>query len=174
MTEGTTGILFFEEYFGFMDDLTPEQFYEFMQLIRDLRFNGVDKDPAEVEDKSVRLVWRSVRPSILKSAKNAKDHKKRNETIKEEPIVEEAPLPTISTPTEEKTEIQRPVFTDKEELKNYYRNELLGVYDREGYAAFKEMKDKFQEDSFSGLTCDETLKVVNDVIHTIRAIERAS
>ena len=72
MNKGTTGIVFFEEYFDYMDDFSPEQYYGFMQLIRNLRFKGIDTDPADVEDRGIRLAWRSIRPSILKSTTNAK------------------------------------------------------------------------------------------------------
>ena len=80
MNKGTTGIVFFKDYFDYMDDLSPEQYYQFMGLIRDLRFEGKDVKPEEVEDKSVRLAWRSVRPSILKSSTNAKRYQKEEVT----------------------------------------------------------------------------------------------
>lgn len=84
------GITFFQEYFDYMDDMTPDQFYEFMGLIRDLRFNGVDTKPQEVEDKSVRIAWRAVRPVVLKSTTNAKAYEKRAKpqvNKEDEPIV---------------------------------------------------------------------------------------
>ena len=86
------GIVFFEEYFNFMDDLTPEQFCEFMRLIQNLRFKGIDTKVEDVEDRDVRLVWRSVRPSILKSRNNAKDYEKKNKPKQEEPAIEVSEL----------------------------------------------------------------------------------
>lgn len=90
-----------------MDDMTPEEFYEFMGLIRDLRFNGVDKKPEEIENKVVRLAWRATRPSIQKSAKNAKDHEKRkkdgnNKEVDNRPIpnCDLEPVPTFKTEDE--------------------------------------------------------------------------
>ena len=92
------GIVFFEEYFEFMDDMTPEQYYEFMSLIRNLRFNGIDTKPEEVTDKVVRLAWRSVRPSIKKSKRNADDHnKKKQREQQEEPQVSTLPVEEQTT-----------------------------------------------------------------------------
>lgn len=82
------GMIFFEEYFDYMDDMTPEQYYQFMGLIRDLRYNGVDTNVNDVEDRIVRLAWRAVRPSIMKSLENAKGYEKRKEKVEEaEPVV---------------------------------------------------------------------------------------
>lgn len=79
------GIVFFEEYFDYMEDMTPEQYYQFMGLIRDLRFSGADTDPNLVNDKVVRLAWRAVRPSVLKSTRNASNYeKKQRRTINEQ------------------------------------------------------------------------------------------
>lgn len=73
--------MFFEEYFEYMDDMTAEQYYQFMKLIRDVRFKGCDKDPSEIDDKTVRLAWRAIRPSVLKSARNARDYRKNKEKL---------------------------------------------------------------------------------------------
>jgi len=95
------GIVFFEEYFEFMDDMTPEQYYEFMGLIRNLRFNGIDTKPEEVTDKVVRLAWRSVRPSIKKSKRNADDHnKKKQREQQEEPQVSTFTEPVATNPVD--------------------------------------------------------------------------
>lgn len=75
------GIVFFEEYFGYMDDMTPEQYCQFMGLIRDLRFSGADTDPNSIEDKVVRLAWRSVRPSVLKSTRNAVNYERKQSVV---------------------------------------------------------------------------------------------
>ena len=79
-----TGMMFFEEYFDYMDDMTPEQYYQFMGLIRDLRYNGVDTDANMVEDKIVRLAWRAVRPSVMKSLANAKHYGEKKGKGKED------------------------------------------------------------------------------------------
>lgn len=85
--------MFFEDYFDYMDDMTPEQFYEFMGLIRDARFNSIDTNPNEIKDKDVRLAWRAVRPSILKSGRNARHHNKKQAEQEAEPIDVEEPTP---------------------------------------------------------------------------------
>ena len=70
-------MIFFEEYFDYMDDMTPEQYCQFMTLIKDLRFNNKDVHPEEITDKVVRLAWRAVRPSVLKSTTNARGYERR-------------------------------------------------------------------------------------------------
>lgn len=77
------GIVFFKEYFDYMDDLTPEQFFELMGMIRDLRYNDIDTPPESVSDRSVRLAWRALRPSVAKSARNAKDYENRKQNESE-------------------------------------------------------------------------------------------
>lgn len=78
----TEGMVFFREYFDYLDDLTPEEFVELMKMIRDLRYNDKDTPVEEVEDRMVRLAWRAVRPSVLKSARNAKDYQNKKEKKK--------------------------------------------------------------------------------------------
>lgn len=88
----TKGMIFFEDYFNYMDDMTPEQFYQFMGLIRDLRYRGIDTDANEIEDKIVRLAWRSVRHSVAKSKKNSDNYesnKNKQQTKNEDMYVGE-------------------------------------------------------------------------------------
>lgn len=82
-------MVFFEEYFEYMDDMTPEQFYQFMGLIRDLRYKGIDTEAKDIEDKDVRLAWRAVRPSVKKSLQNAKDYKKKQKQAETTPNYED-------------------------------------------------------------------------------------
>lgn len=96
----TDNITFFKEYFDFMDDMTPEEFYEFMGLIRDLRFNDIDTKPEEVENKTIRLAWRCIRPSIIKSRRNARVYEKKKQTKTEQ---KEEEVSTY-TPTEDITD----------------------------------------------------------------------
>ena len=128
------GIVFFEEYFDFMDDMTPEEFYEFMGLIRDLRFNGVDTKPEEVNNKVVRLAWRSVRPTVLKSARNARDYEgKKGQKPKqgqEEQVDNSIPTYDISNNEKEKAkEEEVSTYTRKitdEDLEKIYEAEFKG------------------------------------------------
>jgi hypothetical protein len=72
----------FKEQFDYLDVLTPVQFYELFRMIRDLRFNGVDTDPKDVEDLMLRGIWISLRTQVLTSARNARKYKKRQENKK--------------------------------------------------------------------------------------------
>ena len=129
------GIVFFEEYFDFMDDMTPEEFYEFMGLIRDLRFNGVDTKPEEVNNKVVRLAWRSVRPSVLKSARNARDYEgnkgQKPKQGQEEQVDNSIPTCDISNDNKEKAKEET-----KEETMVYKLSSKPKVDENNGY--FKE------------------------------------
>lgn len=90
-----------------MEDMTPEEFCEFMRLIRDLRFKGIDTKPEQVENKSVRLAWRSVRPVVMKSTQNAKDYRKKQQAKSEAEIEVSTytPHPTNIPPMEEEFDI---------------------------------------------------------------------
>ena len=132
------GMIFFEDYFNYMDDMTPEQFYQFMGLIRDLRYKGIDKDANEIEDKVVRLAWRSVRHSVGKSKKNAEDYDKRKKKEQEE---------NVSVYSEPKA----PNYDSKiEEAKQFYRE---GREDKAIYIV-NQLKNK------SGYTFDELMEMV--------------
>lgn len=100
--------MFFEEYFEYMDDMTAEQYYQFMKLIRDVRFKGCDKDPSEIDDKTIRLAWRAIRPSVLKSARNARDYRKNKEKLSkaDEPV---ATIQVEEVQTETKPQTQEPI-----------------------------------------------------------------
>lgn len=124
------GMIFFEEYFDYMDDMTPEQYYQFMCLIRDLRYNSIDTDVNEVEDKVVRVAWRAVRPSVLKSMRNAKDYANRKGNNNEEPEV------STYTPTEEE---MKEILTEDDNKAN------MGNYI--GY--IKEERKQFKSDELS-------------------------
>lgn len=135
-----------------MDDMTPDEFCEFMSLIRDLRFNGVDTKPEEVNNKAVRLAWRSVRPVVLKSTSNAKDYenkKKPKEKKQEEPAkpVEAVKvLPTVTIPAAQTMD-----YDD-------YLEELSKVEDTKG----KQSRERMMNDTYYPYGAFE--RVYNDYI----------
>lgn len=99
-------IAFFEEYFNYMDDLNPEQYFQFMTLIRNLRWKGIDTLPENVTDKDVRLAWRSIRPSIAKSRRNASDFQNRNNSMEpNKDFEEEKP---VDVPQESEKPVEQP------------------------------------------------------------------
>lgn len=98
-------IAFFEAYFEYMDDLNPQQFYELMDCIRRTRWNGETIDPSTIKDKDVRLTWRSLKPAIEKSRRNAQDY--QDKEAKNNPIDESKKEDDTEIPTEpQKPEIQ--------------------------------------------------------------------
>ena len=77
MTTNSEGIMIFKDTLEYlMDDyLTAEQFAELMKLIYQTRWgDGVDEK--SIADKEVRLVWKTLKHSVLKSARNARHHNK--------------------------------------------------------------------------------------------------
>lgn len=123
-----------------MDDMTPEEFCEFMRLIRDLRFNSIDTKPEEVENKNIRLAWRSVRPAVIKSIANARNYTKRKEKeeAKKQPIQEIEPNqdfdPQFSNPAvmeepkQHKTKDNRTIEEKRADWKAAYDNGRKDVY----------------------------------------------
>lgn len=93
-------IAFFEEYFNYMDDLNPEQYFQFMTLIRNLRWKGIDTLPEDVTDKDVRLAWRSIRPSIAKSRRNHGDleNRRSNNDLQPNEDFDNKPVEPTNTP----------------------------------------------------------------------------
>lgn len=145
------GITFFKEYFDYMDDMTPEQYCKFMRMIRDLRFDGIDTLPEDVEDKVVRLAWRAVRPVVQKSTRNAKNYgDRKNKTEKEEePQDDSQPIPKCDlddTPyfSTENELLAYVLRTDEDSGKEAAMETLKAVCDR-SQIDFKKMKKEFLE-----------------------------
>lgn len=89
-------------YMAFMPDwrehkkeLTPEQWYELEDYMFMLRFDNIDTDPSTIEDKEIRIIWRSVRTSLLKIIRNY-NYKKKSKGKKDIESNEE-----FDTPQEE-------------------------------------------------------------------------
>lgn len=127
-----------------MEDMTPEEFCEFMRLIRDLRFKGIDTKPEQVENKSVRLAWRSVRPVVMKSTQNAKDYRKKQQA-KSEAEIEVSTYtaqPTNILPMEEEFDIPQDF---NPEFSNYVGEEKEQSIDTNGK---EEWLESLREDKY--------------------------
>ena len=160
MDKGTTGILFFKEYFEYMDDFSPEQFYEFMGLIRDLRFNGIDTNPEEISDKYVRLAWRSVRPSIKKSAKNAKDHqKKQSKQETQTAVIPTCDIQADDLPTEVQKEPEN-VVNEPSTMEEYVN--MLVSAGKTGIGEWAHVRENFMRYMDTGLTENQKTEVVKE------------
>ena len=124
--------------------MTPEEYYEFMTLIRNLRFKGIDTKPEDVENKYIRMAWRAVRPSVLKSIRNARTYEnKKNKEQEQEPQVStytDTPLPPSPSRPKPPTSIKEPDYEnmDMGEIAEY----LYGIYlAKTDNAVYKEMND---------------------------------
>lgn len=76
------GIMIFKDTMEYLIDglLTPEQFAELMQLIYHTKW-GEGVDEKTITDKQVLLVWKTLKHTIIKSVKNAKQYAKKQQEI---------------------------------------------------------------------------------------------
>ena len=83
MANKEKGIMIFKDTFEYLmdGDLTGEQFAELMRLIYQLRW-GDGVDDSKIEDKDVKLIWRTLKHTVQKSKTNAKQYQKNNADIK--------------------------------------------------------------------------------------------
>lgn len=105
---------FMPDWREYKKDLTPEQWYELEDYMFQLRFDNIDTDPSSIQDKEIRLVWRSIRPQLKKIIRNYnyKQKSKNNQDIQpntefeitpNEPVKTEEypnPQPKIESPSE--------------------------------------------------------------------------
>lgn len=78
-------ITIFKEVYDYYYDgeLTKEQFADLMLLHYQVMWgNGVEVN--DIQDKEVRMIWRTLQHTVKKSAKNAKDYDKRKENAENE------------------------------------------------------------------------------------------
>lgn len=82
MANKEKGIMIFKDTFEYLmdGDLTGEQFAELMRLIYQLRW-GDGVDDSKIEDKDVKLIWRTLKHTVQKSKTNAKQYQKNNADI---------------------------------------------------------------------------------------------
>ena len=122
-------ITIFKEVFDYYYDgeINKEQFADLMLLHYQVMWgNGVEVK--EIEDKDVRMIWRTLQHTVKKSAKNAKDYDKRkqNKETENKPVltpqnneddnlyqpIEESSLNSLKTPVN--TEFDIPTVEVKE------------------------------------------------------------
>lgn len=94
---------FMPDWWEYKKELTPEQWYELEDYMFQLRFNGIDTETETIQDKEVRLIWRTIRAQLKKIIRNYnyKIKSKGNTDILpntefEETPVEEVKIPSVS------------------------------------------------------------------------------
>lgn len=72
-----SGIMIFQDTFDYLmdNDLTEHEFCEIMRSIYQVRWKNQKPDESEMS-KNVRLVWKTLKHSIYKSAQNARQYEK--------------------------------------------------------------------------------------------------
>lgn len=86
-------ITIFKEVYDYYykGELTKEQFADLMLLHYQVMWgNGVEAE--DIQDKEVRIIWRTLQHTVKKSAKNAKDYDKRKENAETENKANLSPL----------------------------------------------------------------------------------
>ena len=144
--------------------MSPVQFYEFMDLIRDARFKGIDTHPEEVKDKEVRMAWRAVRPSVLKSARNARYYNKSNQEPEEQVSTYAEPMVNV--------EIEKPAAPQVSETipKAAPKTESIPAFGTQGefvdyLVDYRKTHNKFDTEMFRNYRCREYGFNIDDVIN---------
>ena len=141
-------------YMAFMPDwrehkkeLTPEQWYELEDYMFMLRFDNIDTDPSTIEDKEIRIIWRSVRTSLLKIIRNY-NYKKKSKGKKDIESNEE-----FDTPQEENNNatMQDWITLRNKTLKAFVTafEEKLNVSIKQNYKNYKLLKSHMLQIIFS-------------------------
>lgn len=119
---------FMPDWWEYKKELTPEQWYELEDYMFQLRFNGVDTETSTIQDKEIRLIWRTIRAQLKKIIRNYnyKNKGKGNSIIEINTEFEQTPVEEVKTPS-----LQKDKEDDRAEL--YERavdgviNELINI-----------------------------------------------
>lgn len=95
------GFKLWESDYEVIQEMTDLEKAEYLTIMCEFYFEGVEVNPKDIESKTVRLAWKSRKPVLEKSRRNAKDYSNR-QTIQnkapEEPLKDENKeviIPTI-------------------------------------------------------------------------------
>lgn len=99
-------ITIFKEVFNYYydGDITKEQLADLLLLHYETRW-GDGVEVKDIQDKDVRMIWRTLQHTVVKSVRNAKDYENRksnktNDLKPSEPVVEQIPQPVENKPVE--------------------------------------------------------------------------
>ena len=70
--------VFHKEWYELRKNMSKNAWYELEDLMMQLRWEGIDTDPKDVKNKTVRNAWISIRSKINDSIDNLKRKKKQN------------------------------------------------------------------------------------------------
>lgn len=108
-------ITIFKEVFDYYyyGEITKEQLADLLLMHYETRWgNGVDVK--EIEDKDLRMIWRTLQHSVIKSTKNAKQYEKQQnkKSALQNTVGDEFNIPQVANniPSNEETE-NKPVLT---------------------------------------------------------------
>lgn len=99
-------ITIFKEVFNYYydGDITKEQLADLLLLHYETRW-GDGVEVKDIQDKDVRMIWRTLQHTVVKSVRNAKDYENRksnktNDLKPSEAVVEQIPQPVENKPVE--------------------------------------------------------------------------
>lgn len=156
-------IFIFKEQFDYLDILSPEQFYELFRMIRDLRFNGKDIKVKDIDDVTLKGIWVSLRPQILKSARNARFQRNKQEPQPEPQNPQSLPTPVVETPQPQPVKPKPiPAPTQREQdLEMMFRAKLKQGQNRKWVTDYNDIIDAVNADMGFAEWLDYMFKTFN-------------
>lgn len=140
MANKEKGIMIFKDTFEYLmdGDLTGEQFAELMRLVYQLRW-GDGVDDSKIEDKDVKLIWRTLKHTVQKSKTNAKQYQKNNTDI--QPNTDFQNEVPDKIPSVQLEEIQKEEESQKEFQKDFEDavNQVIEVAAKQEQGLFSEV-----------------------------------
>lgn len=78
------GIIIFKDTFEYYKEgeLNAKQFSELMMLIYSTRWEDKVIEDKDIKDTKIRLIWKTLKHSVIKSKNNSNNNKKKKETNK--------------------------------------------------------------------------------------------
>lgn len=129
------GFKLWESDYEVLQEMTDSEKAEYITIMCEFYFDGVEVEPKEIESKTVRLAWKARRPVLDKSRRNAKDYSNRvdiQNKAQEEPFKEEGDKDIIKDDKVSKiaqNEVVQPDLSNEaNDILDLYENELYGAY----------------------------------------------
>ena len=165
MANKEKGIMIFKDTFEYLmdGDLTGEQFAELMRLIYQLRW-GDGVDDSKIEDKDVKLIWRTLKHTVQKSKTNAKQYQKKNTDI----------TPNTEFENEAPNKIPSVLFEEIHKEEDFQKEAEVAVNELTEIALYEKGKELFEEvlTKHSNNLSKQYNKLYDDVKEQLRNMSR--
>lgn len=138
MAAKNAGIMVFKDVFDYYveGEIDKDQFVEVMMLIYDTKWGNGEKEN-NIDDRDVRMIWRTLRHSIKKSVQNAKDYdtkqKKNNQDIQPNTEFEITPNKEFDTTFDTTPQLDNESVSNGQEIgknKGYSTQEIAFILEQ--------------------------------------------